>query len=77
MIPAFLASVIGRVNRWFRIMGLRADIVGYQEDLQTILILNQQGSMAHKLISERLEQAQYELYLAMRQQPAQKTRRKA
>lgn len=72
-----ILALIDRFNRWLRIMGLRADIAGYQDDLNTLLALNHQGSMAHHLIIERLEQAQYELYLVTRQKPVQKNRSKA
>lgn len=72
-----ILALIDRFNRWFRIMGLRADIAGYEDDLNTLIALNQQGSMAYHLILERLEQARYELYLVLRQQPVQKNRRKA
>lgn len=65
-----ILALIDRFNRWLRIMGLRADIAGYQDDLNTIMALGQQGGMAHQLIAERLEQAQYELYLCTRQQAA-------
>lgn len=72
-----ILALIDRFSRWLRIMGLRADIAGYEDDLNTLVALNQQGSMAHHLILERLEQARYELYLVLRQKPVQKNRRKA
>ena len=62
MIARFIAHLAASIKLRIRIMGLRADIVGYQEDIDTIWILKQQGSMAHMLIAERLGEAQTELY---------------
>lgn len=59
MIRAFIA----RVQLWFRIMGLRADIAGYEDDLETIRTLGQQHGMAHALITAQLAETRRQLDL--------------
>lgn len=58
--------MIARLRRWFYAMGLRADIAGYEDDLDTIRMLGQQGGMAHALIAARLADAKEELTLCTR-----------
>lgn len=58
-----IRATIARLRRWFRIMALRADIAGYEDDLATIRALGQQNGLAHALIAAQLAEARQQLYL--------------
>lgn len=61
-----IRDLIARIRRYFRAMGLRADIAGYEDDLHTIRAIGQSGSMAESINQALLDQARYELYLCTR-----------
>lgn len=61
-----IRAAIARLRRWFRIMALRADIAGYEDDLATIWMMGQQGGVAHRMIAAQLDEARHQLHLCTR-----------
>ena len=70
-------EVIARLRLWWRIMGLRADIAGYEDDLETIRMIHQPGSFAERSVVAALTEARTQLYLCTRRHPAIKQGSKA
>lgn len=69
--------MIARLRLWWRIMSLRADIAGYEDDLETLRLLDLRGTRTERLIIDAIAEARSQLYLCTRRHPAIKQGSKA